>query len=167
MEKNLIKSIKEFIEVRKGYIFFTFLIASVASLLLAYFVEFVLKHRPCELCVYQRIPFFVIILISGFALIANRCVKFSKFVILLSLLFNLVISGYHSGIEQGVFAPLKPCIHSSGSSMHNDPLDSAPSCDRPSLFVFGLSMAQWNFIWNLSLIFVFIMLAIRSKESLK
>ena len=155
----MIKSIREFIEARNGHIFSTFLVASVWSLSLAYFVELFLKYKPCELCVYQRIPFVFITLASIFALIFNRCTKFIKFAILLSLVFNLIISGYHSGIEQGVFAPLKPCILEDVSDIS--------SCDRPLLFVFGLSMAQWNFIWNLSLIFVFIMISIRSKESMK
>jgi disulfide bond formation protein DsbB len=162
----LIKSIKEFIGARNGNIFFTFLIASVSSLALAYFVELVLKHAPCELCLYQRIPFFVIILISGFALVVNRFVRLSKIIILLSLGFNLIISGYHSGIEQGVFSPLKPCALSESLS-HGKELPEAASCDRPSFFVFGLSMAQWNFIWNLSLVFAFVMITIRSKQSFK
>jgi disulfide bond formation protein DsbB len=165
METSLIKSIREFIEARNGHIFSTFLVASALSLIFAYFVEFVLQHKPCELCLYQRIPFFIIIFISGCALAMNRFTRFAKFIILLSLGFNLVISGYHSGIEQGVFPHLKDCAAPSGTTIEE--LPSIPSCERPSFFLFGLSMAQWNFIWNLSLIFVFGMITIRSKSSLK
>lgn len=162
----MIKSIRNFIIERKVQTFATFFVASLLSLSTVYFVELVLNYKPCELCLYQRIPFFVILFVSIFGLFSRYFVKLSKIVIFFGILANLILSGYHSGIEHGVFAPLHPCIKSVDvdfSDLSKVP-EQMPSCDRPEFYIFGLSMTEWNFIWNLSLMLVLVMLNLRSKQ---
>ena len=162
----MIKSIRNFIIERQVQTFATFFVASFLSLSVVYFVELVLNYKPCELCLYERIPFFVILVVSLFGLFTRYLVKLSKIVIFLSLLANLVLSGYHSGIEHGAFAPLHPCmkvIDVDFSDLSKAP-EQMPSCDRPEFYISGLSMTEWNFIWNLSLILVLMMLNLRSKQ---
>ena len=74
---------------------------SLASLISAYFIEYILGHQPCNLCIIQRIPYglSIIIIVLNYFLTKNE-----RFIILLLILvfsFSFLISLYHFGIEQG------------------------------------------------------------------
>ena len=76
---------------------------SFISLISAFFIEYVLGHQPCNLCLIERIPYglsIVLIILNFFQK------KFEKFTVLLLILifsFSFLISFYHFGIEQGFF----------------------------------------------------------------
>ena len=76
-------------------------ILSVISLTSAYFIEYVLGHKPCNLCLIERIPYglSIIFIISIFILKNNE--KFIVLLLILTSFFSLAISVYHYGIEQG------------------------------------------------------------------
>ena len=82
---------------------------SLASLILAYFIEYILGHQPCNLCLLQRIPYglsFILIILNFFLK------KNEQFIILLLTLifsFSFIISFYHFGIEQGFFEESAVC----------------------------------------------------------
>ena len=85
------------------------LFISFISLISAFFIEYILGHQPCNLCLIERIPYglSIILIILNFFLKKNE-----KFIILLLILifsFSLIISFYHFGIEQGFFEESAVC----------------------------------------------------------
>ena len=90
------------------YLNFIFLLCLI-SIISAYFIEFVLGHQPCNLCLIERIPYGLglIIIILNYILFKNE-----RFIILLLILvfaFSLILSFYHFGIEQGFFEESMIC----------------------------------------------------------
>ena len=78
-------------------------LVSLVSIISAYFIEYALGHQPCNLCLIERIPYglAIVLIILNHILIKNK-----RFIILLLILvfsFSLIISFYHFGIEQGIF----------------------------------------------------------------
>ena len=87
----------------------TILIFSILALTATYFVQYVLGHKPCNLCLIERVPYIFVVLIIILSLILK---KFEKLVlVLLSLIFvsATIISFYHFGIEQGFIAESLVC----------------------------------------------------------
>ena len=79
------------------------LFISIFALASAYFVEYILGYKPCNLCLIERLPYFVAIIIILIGLIINRLEKI--ILILLAFIFAAatILSFYHFGIEQGFF----------------------------------------------------------------
>ena len=77
---------------------FTFLI-----LIFAFIIEYLFDHEPCKLCIYQRIPYFLSILLIIQILLFGKYEKIT--LLLLSFLFigSFLLAFYHFGIEQGFF----------------------------------------------------------------
>ena len=77
------------------------LLFSIFAISAAYFVEYVLGHQPCNLCLIERIPYIFSIIIISVMFISNKFEKIT--LIILSLIFfaATLLSFYHFGIEQG------------------------------------------------------------------
>ena len=85
------------------------LVLSIFAILAAYFIQYVLGHQPCNLCLIERIPYFLVIIIILLCFFLKKFEKIS--LIILSLIFFLatLISFYHFGIEQGFFEESLVC----------------------------------------------------------
>ena len=79
------------------------LFISLFSIISAFFIEYILGHQPCNLCLIQRIPYglSVILIILNFFIKKN--IQFIILLLILIYSFSFVISFYHFGIEQGFF----------------------------------------------------------------
>ena len=77
------------------------MVFNIFALTAAYFIQYVLGHQPCKLCLIERIPFIIVITIISFCLIFKKFEKLS--LVFLSLIFFLtaILSFYHFGIEKG------------------------------------------------------------------
>jgi disulfide bond formation protein DsbB len=134
---------------------------SIISLAFAYFVEYVMSLTVCPLCVYQRFPYLIFILLSIIGISGNY--KLIKYYII-NTVFAAILAGYHSGVERGIFEVssfCKPAVTlSDDMSMDNftQMLYSEPlgMCNKPALLIFELSMAEWNLILNIVLLVIFI-----------
>ena len=133
-----------------------FLISFVA-LASAYFIEFILGHQPCILCVYERIPFFLAILII---LINYKYNKLEKYLILLLAIIFLIatiLSLYHLGIEQGFIQESLLCdLENGANTIDKDEIlkqlqQKSVSCKDVTFKMFGLSLTSYNIIINLIL----------------
>ena len=85
------------------------LIFSIFALITAYFIQYILGHKPCNLCLIERLPYISSIILALLSLILK---KFEKIIfILLALIFisATIISFYHFGIEQGFFQESLVC----------------------------------------------------------
>ena len=128
-----------------------FLISFIA-LISAYFIEYVLGHQPCNLCVYERIPYFLAILI---VLINYKYNKLEKYLILsLAIIFLIatILSLYHLGIEQGFIQESLLCDLEKGANIvDKDEIlkqlqQKSISCKDVTFKIFGLSLTSYNMI---------------------
>jgi disulfide bond formation protein DsbB len=146
------------------------LLASIAALASAFVAEYGFGLKPCPLCIYQRIPYAVVIAIAFPAFIAGsvalkkrprdkhgeRIFYYSVLLSTLALLTDAAIAFYHVGVEQHWFAGLQTC---SGNTFHGDAdavlaqmLETdAVRCDVPAFVFLGLSMAGWNMLYAFAL----------------
>ena len=133
-----------------------FLISFIA-LISAYFIEYILGHQPCNLCVYERIPYFLAILI---VLINYKYNKLEKYLILsLALIFLIatILSLYHLGIEQGFIQESLLCDLEKGANIvDKDEIlkqlqQKSISCKDVTFKIFGLSLTNYNIIISLLL----------------
>ena len=133
-----------------------FLISFIA-LISAYFIEYILGHQPCNLCVYERIPYFLAILI---VLINYKYNKLEKYLILsLAIIFLIatILSLYHLGIEQGFIQESLLCDLEKGANIvdKDDILkqlqQKSISCKDVTFKIFGLSLTNYNIIISLLL----------------
>ena len=133
-----------------------FLISFIA-LISAYFIEYILGHQPCNLCVYERIPYFLAILI---VLINYKYNKLEKYLILLLTIIFLiatVLSLYHLGIEQGFIQESLLCDLEKGANIvDKDEIikqlqQKSISCKDVTFKIFGLSLTNYNIIISLLL----------------
>ena len=133
------------------------LLFSIFVLLAAYFIQYVLGHQPCNLCLIERIPYILTIIIITLILIFK---KFEKiFLLLLTLIFvaATLISFYHFGIEQGFIKESLVCdLNVQTNSLTKEDLlkelkTKTISCKDVTFKVIGLSLASINIIISLIL----------------
>ena len=133
------------------------LLFSIFVLLAAYFIQYVLGHQPCNLCLIERIPYILTIIIITLILIFK---KFEKiFLLLLTLIFvaATLISFYHFGIEQGFIKESLVCdLESQTNSFTKEDLlkelkTKTISCKDVTFKIIGLSLTSINIIISLIL----------------
>ena len=149
MDKNLNK-----------ILFLILLILSI-SIFSAYFIEYVLGHKPCKLCIYQRYPYFISIFLILNILIFKKYIKLSLLGLMLVSLLGSVIAFYHVGIEQGFIDESVVCnVKNFDQNLTKDELfkalgENTISCKTVTFRVFGLSLATINTIFSLFLFGIF------------
>ena len=128
---------------------------SVIALVSALFIEYVLGHQPCNLCILERIPYLLAIIIILLNLKFSHFEKF--FILLLSIIFLVggIISLYHLGIEQGFIQESLVCDLKNGSNLlsKDDILkqlqEKNVSCKDVTFKIFGLSLTSYNILISL------------------
>ena len=87
---------------------------------------------------------------------------------------SLALSGYHSSIEIGLLPPLESChstLYNSNMSLQEieNHINATPAsdCSKPSVIVLGISMAQWNYIFNLFLVIISVMVYFKKPDNAK
>ena len=132
------------------FILKSILLISIFSLLAAYFIEYILNYKPCNLCIFERIPYFVSSVLIVLSLYSKRFEKFTFGILSIIFAIGAIISFYHFGIEQGFFEESFVCI--SDDKINNlakeDLLKSLQkttvSCKQVDFKLFGLSLATIN-----------------------
>jgi len=143
--------------IKNRMIFSLILLFSIFALFAAYFIQYVLKHQPCNLCLIERIPYFFSVIIISICLFTKRFEKLS--LIILSLIFfsATLIAFYHFGIEQGFIKESLVCdLNNEDNSLSKEALlnqlKKMPiSCRDVTFKIFGLSLATFNIFINLVL----------------
>ena len=133
---------------------------SFFSLAVALYVEYVLGFKPCILCIYQRIPYAVALLISLIAFFNGN--KMTLLIILgLTFVASALLSGYHVGIEKGIIDPIFSCTGENINALEKEEIlkslnNIQPDCRDVDFSLFGISLATLNFIIS----FVFTMVIV-------
>ena len=144
--------------IKKFYIII--LTLSFFSLIAALYVEYILGFKPCILCIYQRIPYAIAILVSLSAfLIGNRNILL--IILGLTFLAGILLSGYHVSIEKGIIEPLFSCTDENIKALEKEEIlkslnNIQPDCKDVDFSLFGVSLATLNFIISFVLTIVIV-----------
>ena len=135
------------------------LLISIIALISAFFIEFILGHQPCNLCILERIPYFLAIIVI---LLNYKFIEFEKFFILflaIIFLFGTALSLYHLGIEQGLIQESLVCDLKTGSNLLSKEeilkqlQEKSVSCKDVTFKIFGLSLTSYNILISILITF--------------
>ena len=130
---------------------------SILTLSIAYFIQYVLGHKPCNLCIIERIPYIAAIILISLIFILNRYQKIISSLILIFFIFGAVVSFYHFGIEQGFFSESLVCDLGNNQPLNKEDLlnqlkkTEIVSCKDVTFRFLGLSLATINTIISIIL----------------
>ena len=143
------------------------LLFSFVALISAYFIEYVLGHQPCNLCLIERIPYGISAILIITILVLKKNQKFLVLLLILTFIFSLAISFYHYGIEQGFFQESSVCgVRGFNESITKEDLliqlnEKIVSCKDVTFKIFGLSLTSINIV--ISILFIITLLKIFKK----
>ena len=130
---------------------------SILSLSIAYFIQYILGHKPCNLCIIERIPYIAAVILISLIFILNRYQKIISSLILIFFIFGAVVSFYHFGIEQGFFSESLVCDLGNIRPLNKEDLlnqlkkTEIVSCKDITFRFLGLSLATINTVISLIL----------------
>ena len=133
------------------------LVFSVLSLSIAYFIQYVLGHKPCNLCIIERLPYLGAVILISLVFILNKYEKILLSIVLLFFIFGAVVSFYHFGIEQGFFSESLVCDLGNSQPLNKEELlnqlkkTEIVSCKDVTFRFLGLSLATINTVISLIL----------------
>jgi len=156
-------------KINKKFLFIILIFLSLV-LISAFVIEYKLGHQPCKLCIYERIPYFLSILLIIKMFFSKQYEKIT--LLLLSLIFvgSAILAFYHFGIEQGFFNETLVCKTESVSETLSkeellEQLKKNPiSCKDVSFRILGLSLAAINTIFSLVISLIFARLFLNYKK---
>ena len=137
---------------------------SFIALIFAFFIEYVLAHQPCNLCLVERIPYGLSIMIIMLLFLIKKNQKFFVLLLILTFIFSFAISLYHFGIEQNFFQESSVCgVKSLTESVTKEDLlkqlsEKTISCKDVTFRIFGLSLTSINIV--ISILFIITLLKI-------
>ena len=140
---------------------------SFIALFSAFFIEYILGHQPCNLCLIERIPYVLSIMIIMGIFLIKKNQKFLVVLLILTFIFSFAISFYHFGIEQGFFQESSVCgVKSLTEIITKEDLlkqlsEKTISCKDVTFRIFGLSLATINIV--ISILFIITLLKIFKK----
>jgi disulfide bond formation protein DsbB len=142
------------------------LLISSVSIISSFYIEYILGHQPCNLCLIERIPYGLSIIL----IVTNHVFKKNEkfFILLLSLIFifSFIISVYHFGIEKGFFQESALCgLKNASEIISKDEIlkqlsEKTISCKDVTFRIFGFSLTTINIIISLFLIILLLKILI-------
>ena len=133
-------------------------------LISAFVIEYGLGHQPCNLCLYERIPYILSILLIIKIFFFKKYEKITLFILFLIFIASAVLAFYHFGIEQGFFSESFVCkVGDLSGTLSKEQLleqlnKNSISCKDVSFRVLGLSLATINTILSIILSVIFLKL---------
>ena len=140
---------------------------SFIALISAFFIEYVLGHQPCNLCLIEIIPYVLSIIIIMAIFLIKKNQKFLVLLLILVFIFSFAISLYHFGIEQNFFQESSVCgVKNLTESVTKEDLlkqlsEKTISCKDVTFRIFGLSLTSINIV--ISILFIITLLKIFKK----
>ena len=130
-------------------------------LISAYVIQYKFNYVPCKLCLYERIPYFLSILLIAKIFFINGHEKITLLILSLVFVVSAALAFYHFGIEQGFFTePLTCTTHNLTETLSKDELleqlrQNTISCKDVSFKILGFSLAAINTIFSICLSAIF------------
>ena len=134
------------------------LTVSLVAIISAYFIEYILGYQPCNLCLIERIPYGLSIILITLSYFFKKNEKFIILLLILTFFFSFAISVYHLGIEQGLFEESAVCglKNTTGIISKEEILkqlqEKTVSCKDVTFRIFGLSLTSINILLGLILV---------------
>ena len=152
--------------VKKTNNIFLIVILTIISftIISALIVQYWLGHEPCRLCLYERIPYFLSILLITKIFFIKKYERITLLILFLVFMSSTVLAFYHFGIEQGFFSESLACTTGDLSkTLSKEELllqlkQNSIGCKNVSFRILGLSLAAINTIFSLVLSVIFIRL---------
>ena len=147
------------------------LLFSFIALASAYFIEYVLGHQPCNLCLIERIPYGLSIILILMIFFLKKEKEFFTLLLIITFIFSLAISIYHLGIEQGFFQESAVCsIKNFSEDITKEDLlkqlnQKTISCKDVTFRIFGLSLTSINIVINLLIIITLVKIYLRYEKN--
>ncbi|MDA9731097.1 disulfide bond formation protein B [Candidatus Pelagibacter sp.] len=146
------------------------LFISLFSLISAFFIEYILGHQPCNLCLIQRIPYGLSIILIIFNFFLRKNIQFIILLLILIFSFSSLLSFYHFGIEQGFFEESAVCdvkdvsIIISKEELLKQLQEKTVSCKDVTFKILGFSLTTINILISLILVFLLIKIFINYEK---
>ena len=152
---------------------FLIVILAIISLTIisAFIIQYWLGHEPCKLCLYERIPYFLSMLLIIKIIFIKKYEKIALLILFLVFMSSTVLAFYHFGIEQGFFSESLACTSGDLSKIlsKEELLEQLKqqniSCKDVSFRILGLSLAAINTIFSLVLSVIFIRLLVNYEKN--
>ena len=147
------------------------LLFSFIALISTFFIEYVLGHQPCSLCLIERIPYGLSVALIVTMLIFRKNEKFFIILLIVTFIFSFAISVYHLGIEQGFIQESTVCgVKDFDEIMSKEDLikqlnEKIVSCKDVTFRIFGLSLTSINIMINLLFIITLTKIYIRNEKN--
>ena len=145
------------IKINNRTIFNFILLFSIFALLAAYFIQYVMGHQPCNLCLIERIPYILTIIIITISFKFKKYEKIYLILLCFIFIFSTLISFYHFGIEQGFIKESLVCdLSDPSNSLTAEELlkelsKKTISCKDVTFKILGFSLATINTLISLLL----------------
>ena len=141
-------------------IFFIILLSIISTLI----IEYTLGHQPCNLCLYERIPYFLSVLLMIKIFFFKKYEKITLLILFLVFISSSLLAFYHFGIEQGFFSESFVCnVENQSKTLSKEQLlkelnQNVVSCKDVTFRILGLSLAAINTILSVVLSIIFLKL---------
>ena len=130
------------------------LLFCIFAIIAAYFIQYILGHQPCNLCLLERVPYISVI---SLCLVLKKFEKITLIVISFIFFSAALLSFYHFGIEQGFIKESLVCnLNNQDKILTAEELlkslkTKTISCKDVTFKILGLSLATINTITSLFL----------------
>ena len=147
------------VEINKTVTIKLIFIISIVALTSAFFIEHVLSHQPCNLCILERIPYLLSIIIIVLNYKFAHLEKYFMVLLILIFLAATILSLYHLGIEQGLIEESLVCDLKNGTDLlsKEDILkqlqEKNVSCKDVTFKILGLSLTSYNVIISILIVY--------------
>ena len=150
-------------------IFYLAVLFSIFAILSAFFMQYVLGHAPCKLCTYQRIPYYIIVLIGLFTLFFPKIIRLTSFLLIFLLLAEFLVSNYHTLSTYEVIsysgcqsAKIPGDINQLKEALMSDAL--IVNCSNANLKYFGIPLSIYNSFFSLMFLIVIVFYVYKEKN---
>ena len=152
---------------------FLIVILAIISLttISALIIQYWLGHEPCKLCLYERIPYFLSVLLIAKILFIKKYEKITLLILFLVFMSSTALAFYHFGIEQGFFSESLACtVGDLSKALSKEELlqqleQNSIGCKDVSFRMLGLSLAAINTIFSLVLSVIFLRLFLNYEKN--
>ena len=137
-------------ELKKKFELNIILFLSIFALAGGFFIEYILGHKPCNLCLIQRVPYILVIALVILVWIFKNFEKNVFFLLSIVFLLAALLAFYHFGIEQGFIEESAVCnIEQNSNDLTKEDLlkelnSTRISCKDVDFKIFGFSLATIN-----------------------
>ena len=129
---------------------------SICIIVAVHYIEYI-GYPPCDLCLKQRWPWYLVLIISFISLFLNKKLyPWNRFALIILFAGSTIFSGWHAGIEWGFWSGPTTCTSTNLAIIsHSDFLGTIENirslvpCNEADFKILGLSLAVYNFISSL------------------